>query len=612
MHTTTEKEELRRTATARSIKARWAKIANNSDTATVPAGIGAMYSGSSITNTTADFLGDWRSADSWMRFDLFRVRARSRQLARGNPWVRNYLRVLRSNVLGALGFHFKCMACGVPSAGDTTLSLDKVANTLIKDGMDKQGKSENFTTRKRMSRKEVDQLLMSRLPIDGEFVAIKRAGFANECGFAWQIIDPDYLDHNLNRVESNGNITRMGIELDRTDKFPVAYHFLKRRPSDSYYGNEAVHPDRYTRVEAKDVIHIFVQDEDAEQTRGFPWIFAAVVNLFRMGKFEEAALVNATIGASKGVYYKKDYPTGWIEAGNELDQNGALIDKVEAGMAEELPMGVTPMTLDMRYPDGEIQPFLNAMQLGNAAALGISYASATGDLAQANYVSSRLGQMEEREYFMYLQEFIIEKWKKPGFKEELWRGLVIQAITLPITKFEKFNRPRFTGRRWPFVQPVDELKAKQMALDMCLTSQSQIIEEMPGDEEPEEIFAAIAKDNDAMRLLGIGRVNGDGTVQGQPSIREQMEAYGIAVRAGVFTPNLADENFMRAKVGLPPVTKEVKGAWNEDGGTRKPITLQGQAAALETAGLTAEGNAKGEKGKKGIDGERGSDTSGET
>jgi len=40
------------------------------------------------------------------------------------------------------------------------------------------------------------------------------------------------------------------------------------------------------------------------------------------------------------------------------------------------------------------------------------------------------------------------------------------------------------------------------------------------------------------------------------------------------TPQIEDEEFFRAQAGLPRITDKVKAAWEQDGGTRRPITLK--------------------------------------
>lgn len=524
------------TETQKRILGRWkgGAIRNNTLSGgelgiTAPTGINT-YSGSSVTNTNSDFLGDWRSADSWMRFDMYRVRARSRQLERGNPWCKQFARALCNNVLGAKGFHFKPKVVTGKVFGDSTDGEpDEFANLSIQAAIDKQGSAANFTTRKRLSRREVDRLILVRLAFDGEVILRKIRNFDNECGFAWQIVDPDYLDQNLNRVEPNGNITKMGVELDKEWKFPVAYWILHRRPNDFFYNYTDLNQQRYIRVPAEEILHIFVQTDDPEQTRGWPWIFAAVVNLFRQGKFEEAALINATIGASKAGFYKKTFPNGFEGDPADLDDNGRLVMDCQPGEFTELPYGVELQQWNPTYPEADFEPFNRAMLRSAAATFGTSYATTSGDLSEANFVSSRLGQLEERENYMAIQEFLIEKWKIPAFDEELYRAMLTRAVPLPIAKFAKFNAPHFTGRRWPYVQPIQDQQAKTMALDNCSACISDIIEETTG-ESGEEMFKKIAADNKLMEKYGLKRVHSSFQLVGDPAEQEQQPAPAPAAK----------------------------------------------------------------------------------
>lgn len=56
-------------------------------------------------------------------------------------------------------------------------------------------------------------------------------------------------------------------------------------------------------------------------------------------------------------------------------------------------------------------------------------------------------------------------------------------------------------------------------------------------------------------------------------MRDEMEVYGVAVRAGTITPQTADEEYFRKKTGLPPMSEEAKEAWSKDEGARRPITI---------------------------------------
>ncbi len=71
-------------------------------------------------------------------------------------------------------------------------------------------------------------------------------------------------------------------------------------------------------------------------------------------------------------------------------------------------------------------------------------------------------------------------------------------------------------------------------------------------------------------------------------LRGLIEAYGAAVRAGLITPCLADENEFRSRLGLREATGPVVSAWSRSSGVRSPVTLQRPSDA-ERAG-PAEGD----------------------
>lgn len=58
------------------------------------------------------------------------------------------------------------------------------------------------------------------------------------------------------------------------------------------------------------------------------------------------------------------------------------------------------------------------------------------------------------------------------------------------------------------------------------------------------------------------------------NLKSKFDAYGVAVRAGALTPQTADEDSFRKEAGLPAMSEQVNEAWKDDGGVRRPITLQ--------------------------------------
>lgn len=57
-------------------------------------------------------------------------------------------------------------------------------------------------------------------------------------------------------------------------------------------------------------------------------------------------------------------------------------------------------------------------------------------------------------------------------------------------------------------------------------------------------------------------------------LKERIEAYSIGVRAGAIMPQEQDENAFRGELGVPAYGEEVRQAWADDDGVRRPVTLK--------------------------------------
>jgi hypothetical protein len=71
------------------------------------------------------------------------------------------------------------------------------------------------------------------------------------------------------------------------------------------------------------------------------------------------------------------------------------------------------------------------------------------------------------------------------------------------------------------------------------------------------------------------------------TLKAKFDSYGVGVRAGSITPQFEDEKAFRIEAGLPPISQPVQEAWDDDGGYRRPITLQsGKQAEADLQQLT--------------------------
>lgn len=447
------------------------------------------------SNITRSFGGSWGTADSEIRFDLRLIRARSRQLAENDKYMQGYINASLNNVLGPNGFNFQMKIRRSVAFGDNNHGeLDTQANDIIESAYAIACNRKNYLVSRNSTKRMADRVKLRGLIVDGEIFVRTHTPFDNDSGIARQLIDPEVCDIDYNVPQmTNGNQVRMGVEIDEYHA-PVAYWFLTRTPNDYQYPIPGTPYYRY-RVEAKYINHIFIQTRPG-QTRGVPWIMQAMLNLRMLGMFEYAALINAKIGASRNLFYTKTFPQGWTYAdGNPYgsEDNGSIPDQLDEGEALELPVGVEPKMLDTRYPDSEIGPFSKCMLRGIAAGLGTSYMTLSNDLSEANFSSLRAGLSEERSQWAALQQFFIESDCQPDFESWLAWALAIQKVKLPPGKFDKFNKPEFTGRRWPSVNPLQDAMADVLQINNLLMSRSEVIR-MRG-RDPQEVYNEIEQDN---------------------------------------------------------------------------------------------------------------------
>ncbi len=64
-------------------------------------------------------------------------------------------------------------------------------------------------------------------------------------------------------------------------------------------------------------------------------------------------------------------------------------------------------------------------------------------------------------------------------------------------------------------------------------------------------------------------------------LKTLIDAYGVAVRAGLVTPQTADEEYFRSIIGLPEMSGDAREDWAKTDNIRKPITLAGSDETIE-------------------------------
>lgn len=439
------------------------------------------FDGATVDRLTSSWSATNVSIDQELRTDLDRLRARSRDLFKNNEHAAKFARLVRNNIVGPDGFTLHARA-KKPDG-----KLDTADNQAIEVAFWDWCRPRHCDAVGRRSFVDIVRGAVQSMARDGEYL-IRRVRNAGRYGYQLQPLNVDRLDTRLNVAPANGqNAIIMGVEVDSIRR-PVAYHVWT-----SSVGLATDTRRERERIPAGEILHGFIQLEE-EQTRGVPWLHAAMRILNDLKGYREAAVIAARIGASKmGIWETPDGgPPPGAEDGVEPD---SVVTDVQPGTFDYAPPGYKLAKFDPTYPHDQFDAFCKATLRGVASAAGVAYSSLANDLENVNYSSIRAGVLDERDEWMVLQNIVINQLLEPIFEDwldlALLRGAILsQGSALPAAKLEKFREHVWQGRRWQWVDPMKDIEAAVLAIANGLASPQQIA--MQTGRDVEEILDDLA------------------------------------------------------------------------------------------------------------------------
>lgn len=451
------------------------------------------YAAAAVNRLTASWTISNRTGDEELKTALRPLRARSRELVQNNDHARKFMKMVSANVIGAAGITLQSKV-KQPDGG-----LDIGANSIIEEAWARWGSKGTPTVCGQYSWADVQRVAVESVARDGEILIRKDRTFPNGFGFALQLIEADHLDENYNRELKGGGRITMGVEFDAYGR-PAAYHLLTRHPgSNTYeYGGK-----KYERVPADQIIHMYVKDRPT-QSRGVPWMHSAMTRLNMLGAFEDAAVINARVGASKmGFFTRTDEAAEYAGDGD----NGANMEmEAEPGTLTQLPPGVDFKEWNPQYPNSEFADFEKAMLRSISSGLNVSYTSLASDLEGVNYSSIRQGVLDERDHWRMLQGWMIEHLCNEVFADWLLMSLTTGALgKLPPSKYDKFNAPVWQPRGWGWVDPLKDVKAQVEAINAGLKTRASAVAEQGLDLM--DVFEQLAEEDKLAEKFKLGLKN---------------------------------------------------------------------------------------------------------
>lgn len=301
---------------------------------------------------------------------LSRIRYRSRELVRNNPYAKRAIQVIKNNTVGT-GIR---PTPSVASNGNTERIKNAWWRWAETTECDWNGKK-NFYGLQRM--------VIAAVAQDGE-VIIRKRRVSSKSGYLpvkLQICEADQIDDSMeNPHTSDGGWIIQGVEFNKSGQV-IAYWLYDRHPGDSY-------ELKSVSVPADEVLHVYAQDRPG-QVRGVPWSSTVMIKLRDYDDFEDAQLMQQKIAACFAAFVTKDDSSGGLNTPSDAPTS----ERIEPGIIEHLQPGEEVSFATPPSTTGQ-ESFSRKVLQAIAAGNGITYESLTGDLSNVNFSSGRMGWIE--------------------------------------------------------------------------------------------------------------------------------------------------------------------------------------------------------------------------
>ncbi len=254
----------------------------------------------------------------------------------------------------------------------------------------------------------------------------------------------------------------------------------------------------------------------------------------------KAELVKARVGSSLVMSIETDADAPAEDIQNDgLNTDGSKAIGIGAGKAIQTPTG---QHLKNNTPthDPQFEPFIKNSNRQIASGMNVAYHKLCNDLAGINYSSDRLGELEERDFWMEMQAEFIDSMMEPGYDTWLAAGLMWGEIKLPFTDKDRFmgDALKWESRRWPWVDPLKDVQASTLLVQNGFETNESILNSTGRDLE--EVYTQRKREQDLADSLGLKfgtDIRGEGTSEVNASTDTAEENDGSSGEPPNETPN---------------------------------------------------------------------------
>lgn len=467
--------------------------------------------------------------NTFLRGGLKEWRASARWMATTNPYAVQAKRALKVNIVGAHGIRLRGnirkaatpgeglaergregvlralaqLGEGVTSEGLLKLlegqQKDEERNTVLEAWWHRFCKRENFDLAGERSFHQFELDAVGSLPSAGGCMvrAVYRRGARSRmrAQLSFEILPMDRLDDDFNYLSDRpGHYWRNGIEFERATGRRTRYAIFLEHPSEHDY--KMASDRRTVLVSADDIAHIYFPEEIG-QTREIPWLMPALTTIQAIEQYEQShwtrkRATNNLLGFIEEP--EADFPDAGGTVGpkdgeeeKDIDETMDAIQQSSPGMWVKLKPGEKPHAPTFSPDDNQFAEVLRTMLRRFSGALGLSYSTVSRDFSDTNWATIRQSVQEDRDAWRVLQAQlaqILHQWvyEKALFAAVLAGDLPFDLFGDLFTNPDRYLAPVWQARRWEWVDPQKELKAKELALGMNMDTLAALIAEGTGED----------------------------------------------------------------------------------------------------------------------------------
>jgi len=455
--------------------------------------LSGQYRGAKTNRLNEKYTVRAGSADQDLLDDLPKLRERSRDLIRNNPFAASIAHTIDTNIVG-LGITPQCRINRdyiTKKLGISPMRASEIADQMESiwerwapyasaDGRLNFYQIQGLVNRQRFENGDVFLIPVMK-PIKND----------RPYQLAFQVVEADRVATPTEH-KSNKNF-RSGVEIDDFGE-PVNYYVSEGFPGDWKYNGYAKNMKfrtfpAYDQFGRRNVMHIYKMLRP-DQSRGVPDLANVIETFNHLDQYLEAEIISARVAACLSIFIKTmpeamNAGSGFAGANTDTNSRGEVIDDIEPGMVKYLFPNEDVVTWNPARPGQTFDAFVQVILRMIAAGQNMSYEMVAKDYSKSNYSNTRASLLQSYKGFRNLQRFIAWNLCQPAWNMLMEEAYLRGELDLPdfYNKKHLWMRVQWMPDGWDWVDPKKEAEGNVIQLNNNMRTLADIAAERGMDEE---------------------------------------------------------------------------------------------------------------------------------